>query len=231
MRAEETEAMAAVQYVGRNSPTGSVPHGHILHSSEMEAKTDTKMDEDDEIVGEFDVFISQQMPNQLYLLQYPLRPSWRPYDLEQLKTIRMKKPLHKMEMDFRINTKGENYNKEWKDKVRVRASCSPALFVLLLLLFSAALAGLGDWEGRMRLLLDLQALCEGILWGPAWRIIPQRPQTNHRQHSNKCRSSEPMSTCAFFFFLLKKVDLQPPSVSLPPPLVVLQVPSNCVPKY
>uniref|UniRef100_A0A7S4G0G6 DNA-directed RNA polymerase III subunit RPC5 n=1 Tax=Eutreptiella gymnastica TaxID=73025 RepID=A0A7S4G0G6_9EUGL len=74
------------------------------------------MDEDDEIVGEFDVFISQQMPNQLYLLQYPLRPSWRPYDLEQLKTIRMKKPLHKMEMDFRINTKGENYNKEWKDK-------------------------------------------------------------------------------------------------------------------
>ena len=72
------------------------------------------MEEDDEIVGEFDVFIGQQMPNQLYLLQYPLRPSWRPYDLEQLKGVRMKKALHKMEMDFRVNTKEGNFNKDWK---------------------------------------------------------------------------------------------------------------------
>jgi len=73
-------------------------------------------DPDDVIVGEFDVFIGQQMPSQLYLLQFPLRPSWRPYDAEQLKSVRMRKALHKMEMDFRINTKGENYNKDWKSR-------------------------------------------------------------------------------------------------------------------
>eukprot|EP00667_Euglena_gracilis_P007335 EG_transcript_7408 len=78
------------------------------------------MEEDDEVVGEFDVFIGQQMPNQLYLLQFPLRPSWRPYDVEQLKAVRMKKGLQKVEMDFQVNTKGENYNKEWKDKAEGR---------------------------------------------------------------------------------------------------------------
>jgi len=43
------------------------------------------VDADDEIVGEVEVILSQDLANSLYVVQYPLRPPWRPYDPTNLK--------------------------------------------------------------------------------------------------------------------------------------------------
>ncbi|KAL6059011.1 hypothetical protein QOT17_014423 [Balamuthia mandrillaris] len=57
--------------------------------------------EDDEVMAEYNVFLSQELSNHLYLLQYPLRPPWRGYDMKQMKEVRYKPQSEKLEMDFR----------------------------------------------------------------------------------------------------------------------------------
>ena len=41
-------------------------------------------DEDDEIVREIDVFLTTKASNNLYFVQYPLRPPDKPYDQSPL---------------------------------------------------------------------------------------------------------------------------------------------------
>lgn len=36
-------------------------------------------EDDDEVIAEFDVVLAGQMRDDIHLLQYPLRPSYRPY--------------------------------------------------------------------------------------------------------------------------------------------------------
>jgi len=42
---------------------------------------------DDEVIAEIDVHLSQDLANYLYIVQYPLRPPWRPYDPNNLKYV------------------------------------------------------------------------------------------------------------------------------------------------
>uniref|UniRef100_A0A7N0VHG2 DNA-directed RNA polymerase III subunit RPC5 n=1 Tax=Kalanchoe fedtschenkoi TaxID=63787 RepID=A0A7N0VHG2_KALFE len=63
------------------------------------------MDVDDYVIREIDVYFNPQSDEntQMYVMQYPLRPSWRPYDLEeQCKEVRLKPKSAKVEIDIEV---------------------------------------------------------------------------------------------------------------------------------
>lgn len=75
----------------------------------MEAKS--RDEEDDPVVLEMPVKLSQALAKQLYLLQYPLRPATRPYGGEHAKpTARIKPNQQKVELGFKIQTNTDYYD-------------------------------------------------------------------------------------------------------------------------
>ncbi|KAJ6990049.1 hypothetical protein NC653_018540 [Populus alba x Populus x berolinensis] len=67
---------------------------------------DKEEDEDDVVVREIDVYYTPSVdPNtQLYVMQYPLRPCWRPYELdERCKEVRVKPESTEVEVDLSID--------------------------------------------------------------------------------------------------------------------------------
>uniref|UniRef100_A0A803M930 DNA-directed RNA polymerase III subunit RPC5 n=1 Tax=Chenopodium quinoa TaxID=63459 RepID=A0A803M930_CHEQI len=83
-------------------------------------ETSNSMEEDVEedcVVAEYDVYFTPRDPaTQLYVLQYPLRPSWRPYELEQRCTeVRYKPKSGEVEVDLSIDTNSDNYLKSDMD--------------------------------------------------------------------------------------------------------------------
>ncbi|XP_074268717.1 uncharacterized protein LOC141592055 [Silene latifolia] len=71
-------------------------------------------EEEDYVVAEYDVYYTPPSPDsQLYVMQYPLRPSWRPYDLEQRCTeVRMKPTTSEMEVDLTMDMESDNYDRD-----------------------------------------------------------------------------------------------------------------------
>lgn len=82
------------------------------------------MDEDnqeDTVVREIDVYFSPSIDNdtKLYVMQYPLRPSWRPYDLdEQCEEVRLKPGTSELEVDLSIDLESYNVEKATADKLK-----------------------------------------------------------------------------------------------------------------
>lgn len=70
------------------------------------------MEEDDYVVAENDVYCTpSNADTQLYVFQYPLRPSWRPYELDQRCTeVRVKPKSAKVEVDMSIDKDSDNYD-------------------------------------------------------------------------------------------------------------------------
>ncbi|GBG90570.1 hypothetical protein CBR_g50913 [Chara braunii] len=77
----------------------------------------------DRVVREVDVLLCPRPENdgmQLYLLQYPLRPAWRPYELEQrCQEIRVKPKQSKVEVDLFVDSHTENYDQEAHDHLKI----------------------------------------------------------------------------------------------------------------
>ncbi|KAA8531837.1 hypothetical protein F0562_006446 [Nyssa sinensis] len=74
------------------------------------------MDEDvDEVVREIDVFFTPPDSNtQLYVLQYPLRPCWRPYELdERCDEVRVKPISKEVEVDLSVDVDSRNYDPDF----------------------------------------------------------------------------------------------------------------------
>ncbi|EGG20447.1 RNA polymerase III subunit [Cavenderia fasciculata] len=67
-------------------------------------------DGEDYVVQEVPVYLNQQLSDNLFLFQYPLRQPWRPYDMTQLDSIRIKPRQQRVEMDFNMDLTNENYN-------------------------------------------------------------------------------------------------------------------------
>eukprot|EP01018_Ginkgo_biloba_P006541 Gb_35421 [translate_table: standard] len=68
---------------------------------------------EDKVVREIDVFFTPCIDNEtkLYLMQYPLRPYWRPYGLEErCQEVRVKPNQSRLEVDLVIDTDGPNYD-------------------------------------------------------------------------------------------------------------------------
>jgi len=122
--------------LGLNIPIPTTTTLDKMEEDEKEKETtnlDTEMklngEEEDEIVKEIDVFMSQSLSNQLHILQYPLRPPWRPYNRSYLHEVRYKPVKKKMEMDFRVSKEEleNNYDTQTTDprKTYTLASSAP----------------------------------------------------------------------------------------------------------
>ncbi|XP_027914314.1 DNA-directed RNA polymerase III subunit RPC5 [Vigna unguiculata] len=92
---------------------------------EAETGRDDPMDEDtpeDTVVREIDVFFTPSIDaeTQLYVFQYPLRPSWRPYDIEdRCEEVRLKPESSEVELDLPIEMESSNIDREFANKYNV----------------------------------------------------------------------------------------------------------------
>lgn len=78
---------------------------------------------EDSIVREIDVYLCPNInaETKLYLLQYPLRPHWRPYGLEErCDSVRVKPKLKKLEMDLTVDVNGENYDQDADEHIQIK---------------------------------------------------------------------------------------------------------------
>ncbi|XP_024932302.3 uncharacterized protein LOC107424857 isoform X2 [Ziziphus jujuba] len=98
-----------------------------------EPKGNDPMEEDaaeDTVIREIDVFLNPKIDDetQLYVLQYPLRPWWRPYELdERCEEVRVKPASAEVEVDLALDVDSKNYDQEFGSKLRMTKqtlSCS-----------------------------------------------------------------------------------------------------------
>lgn len=83
---------------------------------------DKEEDEDDVVVREIDVYYTPSVdPNtQLYVMQYPLRPCWRPYELdERCKEVRVKPKSTEVEVDLSIDDT-KNYDPDIASRLNMK---------------------------------------------------------------------------------------------------------------
>ncbi|CAM6101262.1 unnamed protein product [Calypogeia fissa] len=86
-------------------------------------QTSSRQEGGDHVVREIDVFLSKSVDpdTQFYLLQYPLRPAWRPYALEEMcQEVRLKAKQKKVEVDLAIDTDSENYDQEAAEHLQIK---------------------------------------------------------------------------------------------------------------
>ncbi|XP_071913492.1 uncharacterized protein [Coffea arabica] len=75
---------------------------------------------EDEIVREIDVYLTPSIdPNtKLYVLQYPLRPLWRPYELDdRCEEVRVKSKSAEVEVDLAVDVDSKNYDSDADPRV------------------------------------------------------------------------------------------------------------------
>ncbi|XVE87275.1 hypothetical protein DITRI_Ditri18aG0103800 [Diplodiscus trichospermus] len=108
----------------------SLLNGAVKMEIEEEAKADEVMNEEnreeeqeeDMVVREIDVFFTPSIDasTQLYVLQYPLRPCWRPYELdERCEEVRVKPAGGEMEIDMTVDVDSSNYDRECASKLKM----------------------------------------------------------------------------------------------------------------
>ncbi|KAG9441022.1 hypothetical protein H6P81_016876 [Aristolochia fimbriata] len=111
-----------------DSLPGVSPHVAASGEDEGEAKGEDPMDVDgveeeleDRVVREIDVFFTPAPVDgngQLYVLQYPLRPSWRPY--ENFQEVRLKQKQPQLEIDLEMSFEGQNYDPEILQRLKLK---------------------------------------------------------------------------------------------------------------
>ncbi|KAI3768055.1 hypothetical protein L2E82_18486 [Cichorium intybus] len=102
-------------------PPSHDPNGDVkldTDATEMEVDNDLSQDEEDKVVREIDVFFnsSTDANSKLYVLQYPLRQRWRPYELEdRCEKVRLKPETAEVEVEMSVQVDSENYDREVDD--------------------------------------------------------------------------------------------------------------------
>ncbi|KAJ4965966.1 hypothetical protein NE237_017815 [Protea cynaroides] len=120
---------AAVKSVSEPSPSSTL--NNFNEVERKEERTEEQVFEDameiggdeDAVVREIEVFFTPSpLDNntQLYVLQYPLRPSWRPYELdERCEQVRVKPKSSQMEVDLSLNVDdSSSYDANAPDNLR-----------------------------------------------------------------------------------------------------------------
>uniref|UniRef100_A0A5B7AY01 DNA-directed RNA polymerase III subunit RPC5 n=1 Tax=Davidia involucrata TaxID=16924 RepID=A0A5B7AY01_DAVIN len=84
-------------------------------SEEPKADPMEEDSDEDQVVREIDVFFTPpDSKTQLYVLQYPLRPCWRPYELdERCEEVRVKPISKKVEVDLSVDVDSRNYDPDF----------------------------------------------------------------------------------------------------------------------
>lgn len=79
-------------------------------------------DDEDMIVREIDVFFTPSIDadSKLYVMQYPLRPLWRPYELdERCEEVRVKPSTSEVEMDLSTDVDSNNWDSEKASRLSI----------------------------------------------------------------------------------------------------------------
>uniref|UniRef100_A0A2N9EFG6 DNA-directed RNA polymerase III subunit Rpc5 n=1 Tax=Fagus sylvatica TaxID=28930 RepID=A0A2N9EFG6_FAGSY len=90
-----------------------------------ESMENDTMDEDtgeDVVVREIDVFFNPPMEDdtKLYVLQYPLRPCWRPYNLDdQCEEVRVKSVSAEMEVDLTVDVDSKHFDQDFCERLHM----------------------------------------------------------------------------------------------------------------
>lgn len=78
--------------------------------------------EEDVVVREIDVFFNPKINEntQLFVLQYPLRPRWRPYELdERCEEVRVKPASSEVEIDLSMDVDSKNYDQDSGSRMKM----------------------------------------------------------------------------------------------------------------
>ncbi|CAB4318004.1 unnamed protein product [Prunus armeniaca] len=111
------------------APKNEESNGGLKMETDEEPKDDDPMEEDDvedTVVREIDVFFNPHIDDnsQLYVLQYPLRPWWRPYELEnRCEEVRLKPATSEMEIDLSLNLDPKNYDEDCGNRLKMTKQC------------------------------------------------------------------------------------------------------------
>ncbi|OMO97128.1 DNA-directed RNA polymerase III subunit Rpc5 [Corchorus olitorius] len=87
----------------------------ILAEAKEEEEQQEAAEEEDMVVRKIDVFFTSSVDanTQLYVLQYPMRPCWRPYELdERCEEVRLKPATGEVEVDMSVDFDSNNYDKK-----------------------------------------------------------------------------------------------------------------------
>lgn len=66
--------------------------------------------DEDEVVMEMEVFLTQELAEQLHVFQYPLRPQWKPHDLGALKCVRHRRQQRAVQLEFGLDRESVHYD-------------------------------------------------------------------------------------------------------------------------
>lgn len=134
LKKKENDSQGSVPFisgVAQELPFSSTSNGAVKMEVEVDPKPeDVDLQEDgmdvdgeDRVVREIDVFFTPPpMDNniQLYVLQYPLRPCWRPYELdERCEEVRVKPESAEVEVDLSVDNDSKNYDQDAPDRLRI----------------------------------------------------------------------------------------------------------------
>lgn len=79
---------------------------------------------DDVVVDELDVYVSSDLQLSgtiLSLMSQPLRPSWRPYDLDKITKMQYKPNAKRLEAEIPLDTEASTYNQHAKEKRKIKS--------------------------------------------------------------------------------------------------------------
>ncbi|XP_023639054.1 DNA-directed RNA polymerase III subunit RPC5 [Capsella rubella] len=82
----------------------------------LQEEKEEEEEEEDVVVREIDVFFKPSIDadTQLYVLQYPLRPSWRPYEMdERCEEVRVNPSTSQVEIDLSMDVHSKNYDSKF----------------------------------------------------------------------------------------------------------------------
>ncbi|KAK4393648.1 hypothetical protein Sango_1835600 [Sesamum angolense] len=86
-------------------------------------ETEVEAEPDDAIVREIDVYFTPSIDSntRLYVLQYPLRPLWRPYELDdRCEEVRVKPASAEVEVDLAVDVDSKNYDSGAEPRVQMK---------------------------------------------------------------------------------------------------------------
>ncbi|XP_022084969.1 DNA-directed RNA polymerase III subunit RPC5-like [Acanthaster planci] len=77
------------------------------------------VEDDDPVVDEVDVFLSRGLAENLYLFQYPVRPSGMPYDDFEHLSAKIKPKQNMVELELGLETQNSNYDKSRGEQIAI----------------------------------------------------------------------------------------------------------------
>ncbi|POO02573.1 DNA-directed RNA polymerase III subunit Rpc [Trema orientale] len=115
---EEINAAPKAEY----SPENGFVKTEAKEEPEENDPMDVDAGDEDMVVREIDVFFNPKIDDdtQLYVLQYPLRPCWRPYELdERCEEVRVKPGSGEVELDLSMDVESKNYDQDCGTKLKM----------------------------------------------------------------------------------------------------------------